>query len=225
MNQDYKKLAIIFIVLLFAGIAPVLFPIAQAGIGKLSSMAIRFLIPAVILVFLMVLATQIMRFVDLRRQILNGMLAGIAGTVGLEIIREIGFRVGGMPGDMPKLMGVLLLDRFALGPDFWSNLAGWAYHFWNGASFGIIFSLLWGQSKIKWAVLYALLISIGFMISPVPRALGIGIFGLQFKDGYQFITTVILAHLAFGSILGLVNHRLNAGLPDIIARFKRAFTM
>jgi len=32
-------------------------------------------------------------------------------------------------------MGVLLLDRFALGPSALSDIAGFSYHFWNGAAF------------------------------------------------------------------------------------------
>ncbi|HYX05616.1 MAG TPA: DUF6789 family protein, partial [Bacteroidales bacterium] len=111
----------------------------------------------------------------------------------------------------------------ALGPDLWSNVAGWAYHFWNGAAFGIIFSLLFGRTKLIWSVLYAILIATGFMLSPVPRALGIGLFGFQFKNGYQFMLTVILAHIAFGSILGMVIRKLNSGQPDIFTRIRHAF--
>jgi len=40
-----------------------------------------------------------------------------------------------------ELMGVLLFDRFALGPSPASTFAGFAYHFWNDACFGIIFTL------------------------------------------------------------------------------------
>ena len=223
MKQDKIKLLFVLIVLLLAGIAPNLFPIAQAGIAKLSSLSVQFLIPSVILVFVMILISQVLNYNDLKKQILNGMLAGLTGTIGLEIVREIGFHLGGMPGDMPKLMGVLMLNRFALGPDLWSNVAGWAYHFWNGAAFGIIFSLLFGRTKLIWSVLYAILIATGFMLSPVPRALGIGLFGFQFKNGYQFMLTVILAHIAFGSILGMVIRKLNSGQPDIFTRIRHAF--
>ena len=84
----------------------------------------------------------------------------------LEIFRESGFRLGTIPGDLPRLMGVLMLNQFASGPDMWSDLAGWVYHFWNGAMFGLIFSLLFGQGKLWQGLLFGLLIGIGFMISP-----------------------------------------------------------
>ncbi len=223
MKQEKTKLVLVLIVLLLSGIAPILFPVAQAGIAGLSTLTMQFLIPSVILIFIITLITQILNYHDLRKQILHGILAGLAATMGLELIRETGFRLGGMPGDMPKLMGVMMLNRFALGPDFWSNLEGWSYHFWNGSAFGIIFSLLFGKTKIIWAVIYAVLIGIGFMVSPVPKALGIGLFGFQFKDGYQFILTVLLAHIAFGSLLGLVLKKLNNDLPGILNRIKFAF--
>ncbi len=225
MRQEKIKLILVLIVLLFAGIAPNLFPIAQAGIAKLSSLSVQFLIPSVILIFIIFLITHVLNYQDLKLQILNGILAGLTGTIGLEIIREIGFHLGGMPGDMPKLMGVMMLNRFALGPNLWSNVAGWAYHFWNGAAFGIIFSLLFGRTKIIWSGLYAILIGTGFMVSPVPKALGIGLFGLQFKDGYQFILTVTLAHIAFGTILGLVLRKMNVGIPGIFSRIRHAFNI
>ena len=39
-------------------------------------------------------------------------------------------------GNLAGLMGVLLFDRFALGPTVASTLGGFAYYFWNGARFG-----------------------------------------------------------------------------------------
>ncbi len=224
MNQEKKKLVLLLIVLLLAGISPNLFPAAQAGIAKLSSTAVILLIPSVVLIFVLIIVFQRLKYSDLKRQTLNGILAGLAGTLGLEIVREIGFRMGGMPGDMPKLLGVLLLNRFAYGPSFWSNIAGWSYHFWNGAAFGIIYSLILGRGKIWTGILYALLIATGFMVSPATTALGIGVFGLHFKHGYEFLTTVILAHLAFGSIVGFVIKKANKGAYNIIERLKLAFS-
>jgi hypothetical protein len=126
-------------------------------------------------------------------------------TVGLEVVREIGFRLGGMPGELPQLMGVLLLDRFSLGPTLLSNLAGWGYHFLNGASFGIIFTLLFSRVSWWYGLIYGVLIGIIFMASPAVVALGVGRFGVEFGWGFSF--TVTLAHLAFGTILGLLAQR------------------
>ncbi len=223
MDQQKKKLLLVLIVLILAGIAPILFPISQTGTETLSSLATKYLIPSAVLIFVITVLNYFLKYKKLNQQIYSGMLAGLVATIGLEIVREIGFRLGGMPGDMPKLMGVLLLNRFAEGPGFWSNVAGWAYHFWNGACFGIIFSLLFGRPKIGGGIFYGFLIGIGFMISPVTRTLGIGAFGFQFKDGYQFMTTVTLAHIAFGSILGWRIYKMNTGKPGILKRVENAF--
>ncbi len=57
-----------------------------------------------------------------------------------------------MPGSLPQLAGVLLLDRFMLGPSLWSDVAGWAYHYWNGVCFGLIFAVLFGPNPcgLRW---------------------------------------------------------------------------
>jgi len=104
-----------------------------------------------------------------------------------------------MPGNLPELMGVLLLDRFVLGPSAASTLAGFVCHFWNGASFGIIFELLAGSRSRWWAVPYGVAIGVGFLGSAVVQALGVGLFGMDF--GWRFAATVLLAHAAFGAAL------------------------
>lgn len=141
-------------------------------------------------------------------------MAGLIGTIGLEIVREIGFRLGGMPGDLPELMGVLLLNRFADGPSLLSNIAGWSYHFWNGASFGIIYSLFIGRGKFWTGTIFGILVGTGFMLSPVVIALGVGYFGADF--GWGFPVTVYLAHIAFGTILRWLVFKWNEGQKSII---------
>ena len=224
MRHNKIKLLLVLITLLLAGISPNLYPVAQAGIAKLSFLAGTFLIPSAAAIVLLIFITRALNYTSLSKQNFFGLLAGLIATVGLEVIREIGFRTGAMPGDMPKLLGVLLLDRFAHGPNFWSNVAGWAYHFWNGAAFGIVFSLVFARAQRWVAVLYGIIIGIVFMIGPATTTLGIGVFGLEFKDGYQFLTTVTLAHIVFGIVLGWSFDKLskNEGFPNILGRLKNA---
>jgi hypothetical protein len=224
MRHNKIKLLLVLITLLLAGISPNLYPVAQAGIAKLSFLAGTFLIPSAAGIVLLIFITRALNHTSLSKQILFGLLAGLIATVGLEVIREIGFRTGAMPGDMPKLLGVLLLDRFAHGPNFWSNVAGWTYHFWNGAAFGIIFSLVFASAQRWVALMYGIIIGIVFMIGPATTTLGIGVFGLEFKDGYQFLTTVTLAHIVFGIVLGWSFDKLskNEAFPNILGRLKNA---
>jgi len=217
MKSDLKKFSLSFVVLLFAGISPNLFVAAQAGYANLSNLAAYFLIPSIIILGIIYGLSIRGELKEINLLIRNGVIAGLIGTIGLEIFREIGFQLGGMPGEMPKLLGVLLLDRFALGPNFLSNVAGYAYHFWNGAVFGIIYSILFGRGHLWIGIIYGILIGIGFMVSPVTVALGVGYFGLDF--GLGFPLTVTLAHIFYGSLLGLIIYRLNKSSFSLFKRF------
>lgn len=216
MKSDLKIILLSFVVLLAAGISPNLFVAAQAGYASMSNLAVYFLIPSIIILGIIYGLSIRGELKEISFQIRNGIIAGLIGTIGLEIIRETGFHLGGMPGEMPKLLGVLLLDRFALGPNFLSNVAGYAYHFWNGAAFGIIYSILLGRGHIWTGILYGILVGIGFMVSPAAVALGVGYFGLDF--GWGFPLTVTLAHISFGSLLGLIIFRINKNSLSLFNR-------
>ena len=214
-----KAIFLTLFTLAMVAVGPLIFPIAQSGHGSLAVLATNFLLPAV--VFLAAIAVFSRRGRPwLSRTIARGALAGALATIPLEIVRLIGFHFGYMPGNLPRLMGVLLLDRFAQGPSLTSDIAGWAYHFWNGASFGIIYGLLLGTRR-RWAgLLFGLNVGLGFLVSPVVIALGVGYFGLQFS--YGFPITVLLAHLAFGTALGVLSYWLLGPQPDRLISALRA---
>ena len=200
-NQiSLRTLILSLFVLLFAGISPNLLVLAQAGYFNLSELVVRVLFPSLGLLFLTLLFAHRKKEEVLVQTVLAGALTGIIGTVGLEVVRETGFLLGGMPGEMPKLMGVMIFNRFSEGPNLASNLAGWTYHFWNGASFGIVFVVLFGHIRWYYGILLGLLIAIGFMAGPATISLGVGRFGVDF--GWGFPVTVTLAHVAYGAIFG-----------------------
>jgi hypothetical protein len=199
--------------LALASVGPNIFPAAMAGYGALNVLAKQWLIPSIIgLVIIALLARK--RSPLIARSIAWGALAGGIATIGLEAVRITGFHLGYMPGSLPKLMGVLLLDRFALGPSTASNIAGWAYHFWNGAAFGIIFVLLIGAKRMWAGLVYGLAIGVGFMVSPVVQSLGVGYFGLDFSVGFPLV--VLLAHAAFGLALGWLARRFLGLQPSVV---------
>jgi Family of unknown function (DUF6789) len=199
--------------LALASVGPNIFPAAMAGYGTLKLLAEQWLIPSIVgLAVIALLARK--RSPLIARSIAWGALAGGVATIALEAVRIAGFHLGYMPGSLPKLMGVLLLDRFALGPSTASNIAGWAYHFWNGAAFGIIFVLLVGTKRVRAGLLYGLVIGLGFMVSPVVQSLGVGYFGLDFSIGFPVVVT--LAHAAFGLALGWLARRFLGRQPSIV---------
>jgi hypothetical protein len=206
-----KKIFLTLVTLALVAVGPSIFPLAQSGHGNLAALAVDALLPSI--VFLAAIAVFARRGEHwLSRTIVLGALAGAIATVALEIVRLIGFHFDYMPGNLPRLMGVLLLDRFALGPSPASDIAGWAYHFWNGASFGIIYSLLLGTRRRWVGPIFGLAVGLGFLVSPVVISLGVGYFGLQYS--YGFPITVLLAHFAFGGALGVVSWSLLGPQPD-----------
>jgi hypothetical protein len=217
----FRPLLLIGLALAAAAVGPLIFPIAESGRSTLSALAVDALIPAVGVFALVALLARIWHE-HIFRLLVFGALSGALATLGLEVVREIGFHLGAMPGDMPRLMGVLLLNRFALGPSAPSDVAGWAYHFWNGASFTVIYALIFGTSRRWVAIPYALAIGVGFMVSPVAIAMGVGYFGVQFSIGFPI--TVLLAHLAFGLLLGLLAKRLAGSEPSaLLAALREGF--
>jgi len=202
--NTFKVGTLLSLTLAAASVGPLIFPAAQAGHGTMTEFAEYLLLPAAVLLVVIAIFTWTSMPV-VGRSVVCGGLAGAVGTIGLEVVRLTGLHFGYMPGNLPRLMGVLLLNRFALGPSLASDVAGWAYHFWNGASFGIIYVLVFGAAR-RWAgVLYGVVIALGFLTGPVVLSLGVGYFGLQFSKGFP--VTVLAAHVVFGLVLGVLARR------------------
>ena len=194
-------------ILLLAAVGPLAFPAAQLGYASLQDLALFAVLPSIAALVVIWLFTRYTR-PDVAAIILRGSAAGAVATLAIEAVRYSGFRLGFMPGNLPQLMGVLLLDRFALGPSAWSDVAGFAYHFWNGAAFGILYVAITGRTSILRAIAYGVAVGVGFLGSPVVQSLGVGLFGRDF--GWHFAATVLLAHVAFGATLGVLLERFES---------------
>ncbi|MGE0041142.1 MAG: hypothetical protein AB7H88_09780 [Vicinamibacterales bacterium] len=201
MSRHARTLAPRFVLLGLASVAPNVFPASLMGYGSLHQLAQTVMVPAAAALVVLWFVTRRLS-PGLAALVARAALAGAAATLALEAVRYPGFRMGFMPGNLPQLMGVLLLDRFALGPSTLSDAAGFAYHVWNGASFGMVFVLLFAGWSRWWAIPYGVLIGVGFLASPVVLSLGVGPFGRDF--GWPFAATVLTAHAAFGAALALL---------------------
>lgn len=196
-----ERLVLALLALGAAGVAPNIFPAAQAGVAPMHQLATWLLLPSIALL-IAVIAFTLMRGHDiLGRRMVVGLGAGFLATFGLELVRTTSFRLGGMPGDLPRLLGVLITDRFMLGPSPLSDFLGYGYHFWNGATFGLIFAVIFGRRPIWWPTIYGIAIGAGFLASPAVQAMGVGFFALQMPS---MIVTVFVAHIVFGFIVGLL---------------------
>lgn len=182
--------------------------------------------PAAVVLVLLLVGARALLWRRLAVGIVAGFWVGLVSTIGLEIVRETGFRgFHSMPGDLPMLIGIKVLGRMIMdGPDLSSNLAGWGFHFWNGGMFGIIFVLLIGGFPRRsgavgaWAAsgigaLYGAVLGTGFLLSPLSVVTGAGIFGANV--GSSYVVTAYLAHLVFGAILGLLTHRFARSMEPL----------
>jgi hypothetical protein len=193
---------------------PLLLAIAENGNASLSTLVLYVAVPAAALVALLGAASAKLGYHSLYRAIWAGTAFGAVGSLGLELVRNIGFYAfNAMPGQLPELMGVLITNRVMLGPDLLSNIVGWTDHFWNGAMFGLTYVLLVGgapRNRSHWygagaGAAFGLLVGTGFLLSPVSRATGAGIFGSVI--GAKYVVVVYLAHSLFGAVLGFLVHR------------------
>jgi hypothetical protein len=195
-----KRPITILLLLALASVSPLIFPLAESGRSSMDVLAKLALLPAGAL--LLITVGTLYRFDD---SLARTSAVGVA-TVALEAIRLPGFWLGFMPGNLPRLMGVLLLNQFAAGPSLKSDIAGWTYHVWNGASFGLIYVLVFGTCRRWLGTVFGVLLGLGFMFSPVVSALGVGFMGLEFSKGFPL--TVTAAHAVFGLTLGWLSAAL-----------------
>lgn len=215
-----KRLIPIALLLASASVAPMIFPVAQAGWSSLDVLAKAALLPSIAVMGLSIAVLLGSGERRLGRIAIAGLAAGALATTALEAIRLPGFLLGFMPGNLPRLMGVLLLNQFSAGPSMLSDVGGWMYHFWNGACFGLLYVLLLGTRRIWAAILFGILLGIGFLLSPVVSSLGAGFLGLNFSAGFP--VTVTLAHGAFGAVLGWLLIRMIGRLDSPIWSALRA---
>lgn len=216
--KNWSEFISAVLALILAGIPPLIFPVSAAGYFSMHSLSEKAMIPAMTALIILWIFAILKGWSQLTTGLLIGSCAGIAGTLGLEIVRETGFRVfHSMPGELPMLMGALLTNRMMVGPDLLSNLIGWGYHFLNGACFGIIYLLIFGKRPWWNGMIYGFLLAVGFMTSPVVVSMGAGIFGRDI--GPSFAITVITAHLVFGGILGWVVSRFSVQQTGVLHFF------
>jgi hypothetical protein len=80
-----------------------------------------------------------------------------------------------------------------------ASLLGWAYHFSNGATFGAMYLAMVGDGAKRhwlWAVLMAVGLELGMLLTPYPRVFGIEV-------SARFVAVTMAAHAVFGVGLGL----------------------
>lgn len=142
---------------------------------------------------------------NLGRCITMGAVAGAIATLALDGLRMIGVVKGWLPMDTPILFGTVILGPGS-DPDAIYTV-GLLYHILNGASFGLLYGLIWGHQEtnrdaLKAGIGMLLVVELGMMTLP-PMQPMVGSFGLDHSWPNLFLIT-LAAHIAFGAVMALI---------------------
>ncbi len=191
------------------------------GMPEMPLLAKWALIPSLVLLVLVGITAKSLEMTRLTNRIWTGLWVGAATTAVLDTIRLTGFQMGLMPGNMPRMFGVLLLDQMAVGPSTFSDSVGYLYHYWVGACFGLTYALVVGKSRWWGGLIWGLIIELGMMTTPpMVVAMDTGYFGL--KQGYGILMVSLTAHIAYGVMLGLLLERYVRHAGSIFTLFGEA---
>lgn len=168
------------------------------------------LIPSIILLVVVWGVAHTRGYDRLTNRIWTGLWVGFATTAALDMFRLTSFLLGLLPGNLPRMFGVLILDTIATGPTPLSDLVGDLYHYWVSACFGLTYALIMGRTRWWGGLIWGLIIEVGMMVTPpMVIAMDTGYFGLKLGRGLLngvFIGSLI-PHISYGIALGLLLER------------------
>jgi hypothetical protein len=154
---------------------------------------------------------------QLWRAVMVGALAGFAATVAYDVFRLpfVFAREWHLTAVIPFMnlfkvfprFGAMILGQPREQPEYstTAQLTGWAYHFSNGITFGVMYVAMMGNAAKRgwgWAVLMAAGLELGMLFTPYP-----GVFGIPLTA--RFVAVTLTAHIIFGVVMGLTARRLS----------------
>lgn len=178
------------------------------------------LLPSIGLLVLVWIAARRAGYGRLVNRIEAGIWVGFVATAALDVLRLTSFSLGLLPGNLPRMFGVLIFDRMAAGPSTVSDAVGSLYHYWVSACFGLAYALLAGRTRWWGGLLWGLVIEVGMMTTPpMVVVMGSGYFGLALGKG--ILNAVFLGslvpHVSYGIVLGLLLERYVAHRGTLLA--------
>jgi hypothetical protein len=184
------------------------------------------LLPSLALLVLVWAAARRAGYARLVNRIEVGVWVGFVATAALDLLRLTSFSLGLLPGNLPRMFGVLILDRMAAGPSTTSDLVGALYHYWVSACFGLTYTLLVGRTRWWGGLIWGLIIEVGMMTTPpMVVAMGSGYFGLALGKGILngvFLGSLV-PHISYGIVLGLLLERYVAHRGSLLALLRAAW--
>jgi hypothetical protein len=181
------------------------------GLCSMRKFTFAVLLPATVALIGMAVLDRAKGDGRLGRGVLLGAVAGLIAACAYDLFR-LPFVLASLwhlPSIVPPLNLFKVFPRFGamiLGEpveqatySLAAHLVGWAYHFSNGITFGVMYLALVGDCRRRswlWAVLLASGLELAMLFTPYPQFFGIAVTGL-------FVALTLTAHLVFGVVLGL----------------------
>ena len=126
-----------------------------------------------------------------------GIWAGLVATVAYDGVRALVERshMFGYNWTVP----ILMFGNWITGAPTTSaaaKVAGWAYHYWNGISFGVMYALAFGKVRWWWGLAYGVFL----------EACMLGLFPmfLRVTNKWDFVAISMIGHIAYGAVLGIL---------------------
>jgi hypothetical protein len=156
--------------------------------------------PSIILMLILGLFSW-QRDVSFWSRLRAGLAGGVVALAAYDLIRLTIFTLwlhDYFPYQTHRIFGYLITGQ---PPESQAALIwGWAYHFWNGMSFAVIYALIAGSARWYWGWAWAMILEIA-MLFTYPTM-------LQIKFTSGFLGVSLIGHTAFGIALGLMVSRL-----------------
>ena len=221
-QKNKSELGLTILIIILSGASASLLLLPPLGIIPYATFRDVAIIPSVIIIFAIGILSR-SKFPRLTSRLFKGMVAGTIATFGLEAIRIPAYMfTKWIPMDsMISIPALLLTEKITTLSEVKQIimqsgvpmnlyhapmdifLVGGLWHFWNGATFGIIYALLIGKGKWWYGMVWAVVIEMVMMVAPYLIIMK-GVFGVEHMDGYNIFVITLIAHLVFGAILGII---------------------
>ena len=233
VQKNKSELGFTILIIILSGTSASLLLFPPLGIIPYATFRDIAIIPSVVIIFAIGILSR-SKFPRLTNRLFKGMAAGVIATLALEAIRIPGYMFAKwMPMDsMVSLPGLFLTEKITMLSEVKQTvmqsgvpiylyhapldafIAGGLWHFWNGATFGIVYALLIGKGKWWYGMIWAVIIEMFMMVAPYLIMMK-GPFGVEHMDGYNIFVITLIAHLAFGAVLGIIVQKWKNGSISI----------
>ncbi|CAN5496899.1 hypothetical protein BH10PLA1_BH10PLA1_03640 [soil metagenome] len=185
------------------------------------------LIPATVLLVAIAVVDRFMGDRELWRAVLIGAIGGLLAAIAYDVFR-VPWVLGFIDQQGPTWLrlplfkvfprfGAMILGHRVIEPmtdsqfTLADHLVGWAYHFSNGITFGVMYMAFIGSARQRswmWGIVMAVGLEIFLLISPYNGFFAIKVTAL-------FVAVTLSAHIIFGVALGLYAKRAEHSAPAI----------